>query len=1083
MIHLLQQGPTTHIYLSSGNEANHQDAAEINFTNDPTMSVTNFYGMGQLSNGVVLKVFRADAPNAHSKAMTEIDTLRRLQESSTISRCPSVIALYFVRESSSTPPSLPILGLEHCARGDLLTLCYDQDFIFEDVPFFAAELVLALDHLRKHNVLHGDIKPENIGVTGDGHLRLLDFKSAKVLGDQSAVVHEAGTLAYTSPEVLTRVPCTRAADWWSLGVVLFELFFRRPAFLEKTEEETMNRIMLYALRFLRRQFAFGEDDLPLPSCLGLVARLLLVTTLAASVLAVRGLDASSAGLPACTSDEDGVEKVADLKTLAYVLGAVLLVTTLVLLLVFFHSLRGTIIDAEDRALVSPLLRAVFVLVAIEGVIALVGISPSFRVAPEGCDGVPDSDMRLAFVAIRAAVCTVWIMSVFFFTCGFLTVSNKRVHYSYHQASRPLRGLHGVGESSRDRLADDADLEDQGAYYVDVEHATDSDGMSMSVTRLDWERRCRRWCKCFQILTCNIFGSSYHEATDETYRDVANVMARFFKGMDVVPSDLIAALCLLRAEQRSKEKAAVNAIVASESSGRIARDELERELTQNQDLEHEQSVHDWLWSAKNINYKARTLLRVQHISESRLAVDAEARSMLAEANHFAPYMLAIYGKLLYTYMNIVTGPCQLLCGEPCRNCLSLAAIKTSRSSGGGSGDGDLNRPALRARSFSHNMLDDDCCSLNYSALLRSTAGSRKPVFVFASFGNRPHFLPYSIGVDEESQTVVLAVRGTLSASDMLVDAVVIPKSLQSTAQRWGFTDLIRTESYAHSGMLLTAENLRKDIEDRGILHALLLGATSPNASYGSFEQEAEGEERPSAAFNVDRFADLPDCRGYKLKVVGHSLGAGVASILSLMLKDAFPGLSCLAYSPPGCVFDYELACRSEAWISSIFVGSDLIPHSSWRSLMRLRAQMMEMLRRSKVNKTKAIRSAFLDTPAQDLLYPEDGVPDTFARRQLALRIEQLRKQAEGSDFLNRTPMFCPGKLLHVMRIDTFKDGTCSSHDEFLPVWVRDRRSLHEFDLSSSTRMALDHFPDVSASIIDRVAKEFASLDDRFQGFHV
>lgn len=846
-----------------------------------------------------------------------------------------------------------------------------------------------------------------------------------------------------------------------------------------------------ALRFLRRQFAFGDDDLPLPSCMGLVSRLLLITALVASLMVIRDVDFAE-DTSSCSSDEDGVEKVQAIRILAIILIALLSLTTFVLMLLFLHSLRGTIVDSAERSLVIPLLKSVVFLVSSEGIAALAGLGPALRSVPHGCKGIADKDLHLTFLVVRLVIVAVLVMATFFFTCGFLTVTNKRTNYTYHQGSsgsyssldsnsRPLRDFNGD---------DDLDLEDQAMFFVDVEHATDSEGMSMSVTRLDWEKRCRRWCRCFQIITCNIFGSSYHEVTDETYRDVANVMARFFKGMDVVPSDLIAALCLLRAEQRSKEKAAVDALLKSQTSGRTLRHEIEQEITQHVEADHEQSVHEWLWSAENLKYKARTLLRIQHISEARIAVDADARQLLAEANHFAPYMLAIYGKLLYTYMNIVTGPCQLLCGEHCKFCLGLAARKRKRRTS------DDNISSLRqthSSDFSQNMLDDDCCGLNYSALQRSAIGGRDPVFVFASFGNRPHFLPYSIGVDEETRTVVLAVRGTLSASDMLVDAVVIPQSLQASAERWGFSGMIGEESYAHSGMLRTAENMRKDIEERHILHTLLLGAREANASYGSFNSnhaqhdQADPERslpnRPSARMNVHDLSDLPDCRGYNLKVVGHSLGAGVASILSLMLQDAFPGLTCLAYSPPGCVFDFELACRSEAWIKSIFVGSDLIPHSSWGSLMRLRGQMMEMLRRSKVNKAKAIRSAILNTPAEDLLYPEDGVPETFARRQLAIRIEQLRKQTEGSDFLNRTPMFCPGKLLHIMRIDTVQEGMCSSRDEFMPTWVRDRRTLHEFDLGSSTRMALDHFPDVSASVIDRVAKEFASLDDRFHGFHV
>jgi hypothetical protein len=77
------------------------------------------------------------------------------------------------------------------------------------------------------------------------------------------------------------------------------------------------------------------------------------------------------------------------------------------------------------------------------------------------------------------------------------------------------------------------------------------------------------------------------------------------------------------------------------------------------------------------------------------------------------------------------------------------------------------------------------------------------------------------------------------------------------------------------------------------------------------------------------------------------GAGVASILSLMLRPRFPGLRCIAFSPPGCIFDRRLADASAAWISSPFVGKDMVPRSSWHNLVILRGQMLDVLRRSKV----------------------------------------------------------------------------------------------------------------------------------------
>ncbi|GBG29928.1 Protein kinase, putative [Hondaea fermentalgiana] len=244
---LIESGSSACIYLSTTAEGNQEESASANAA---TLTWSNALvaggGFSDAANDstCILKVFRPTASDIAAKAAREIDALRRLQGTATSPGCPFVIGLYFVREFNLTP-SLPVLGMEYCPLGDLLALSSDANFVVEEPPFFSAELVLALDHLRKHGVLHGDIKPENVGVTAAGHLRLLDFGHAKVLEHQATVVHESGTLPYASPEVLTRSPCTLAADWWSLGAIIFELVFGKSAFRESTDEETMERIMVH----------------------------------------------------------------------------------------------------------------------------------------------------------------------------------------------------------------------------------------------------------------------------------------------------------------------------------------------------------------------------------------------------------------------------------------------------------------------------------------------------------------------------------------------------------------------------------------------------------------------------------------------------------------------------------------------------------------------------------------------------------------------------------------------------------------------------------------------------------------------
>ena len=64
--------------------------------------------------------------------------------------------------------------------------------------------------------------------------------------------------------------------------------------------------------------------------------------------------------------------------------------------------------------------------------------------------------------------------------------------------------------------------------------------------------------------------------------------------------------------------------------------------------------------------------------------------------------------------------------------------------------------------------------------------------------------------------------------------------------------------------------------------------------------------------------------YRLVVVGHSLGAGAAGVLSVLLREDYPGLVCYTYSPVGCVFNFPLVQYTRTFITSFVIGNDVIP---------------------------------------------------------------------------------------------------------------------------------------------------------------
>merc|ERR1711881_691740 len=90
--------------------------------------------------------------------------------------------------------------------------------------FFAAEVAVGLEYLHERGIVHRDLKPENVLLDEDGHVRLTDFGLSKtnVKGNQST--HSfCGTPEYLAPEILRRAGHGKAADWWSLGALLYEM--------------------------------------------------------------------------------------------------------------------------------------------------------------------------------------------------------------------------------------------------------------------------------------------------------------------------------------------------------------------------------------------------------------------------------------------------------------------------------------------------------------------------------------------------------------------------------------------------------------------------------------------------------------------------------------------------------------------------------------------------------------------------------------------------------------------------------------------------------------------------------------------
>lgn len=387
-----------------------------------------------------------------------------------------------------------------------------------------------------------------------------------------------------------------------------------------------------------------------------------------------------------------------------------------------------------------------------------------------------------------------------------------------------------------------------------------------------------------------------------------MLSNLLPDTDLVPSDLVAGLLVLRKLQQMQRKFIIG--------------------------DDRNQICDFL-SGVSITTDTQFL----HLQ------DGEEVSLVHDLIHFMRYSLSTYGWPVAVISR--SSACFDLC--PYLRCSNLCTTAACRPRGS-------------------PVIGDNACHCNeatFNRLFESTDCD----LVYAKYHVQVAEPSFCIALDHAKRAIVIAIRGTLSLQDLITDLNAEADILPLTPPR--------AQWLGHRGMIQAAEYIREQLFHCGLLHRAF----------------SHAPERGSDS--------------YQLVLVGHSLGAGTATILAMMLRPMYPDLHCYAFSPPG-LLSPEAAVSTRSFVTSVVLGKDVVPRLGLHQVRVMQQDILDALAFVSDPKWRVMGFGCCPSYTSDVLEEEMCQAVEFWQKKQEIR---AKDKTEGPPACKLLP---PGQILHIVR---------------------------------------------------------------------